>query len=440
VGYVEEEYFLSGDAAQFALTPDSSYESDGRWDVVVRQPSAFVTRFLVRRPVDPETFSGTVVLHWNNVSLGFDFLGRMSNEILESGIAWVGATVQRVALDGFPTLERRGLREWDPQRYGSLAIVDDDASFDIFTQISQAVGPGRPASTDGVTEVDPMGGLQVTHVLAMGESQSANRLATYYNAIQPLSHQFDGFLLIVYSGGGTRVEAKGPGPSLDVIPPEFRDIINVLPFGSHELRTDLPVPVLVLNSETEAPWYRSVRQPDTTTYRLWEVAGAAHQSGGAGRETEETWQRDFDEIPGMIEPLEGSANTLTFEPVTNAALRHLSAWVADGLSPPPQERLIFAGEPPEIARDRHGNALGGIRLPDFAVPTATYVGARPGEIPDLAGSTLPFSPETLRALYADKATYIERYNSAVDQALTAGFLLEGDAERLRSDAAAASVP
>jgi Alpha/beta hydrolase domain len=441
LGYVEEEYFLTGSAAQFAMAPDATYGPDGRWDVVTREPTPFRTRFLVRRPVDPARFNGTVVVHWNNVSLGLDFLGRMSTEIFTAGSAWVGATVQKIAIEGFPTMEHRGLVGWDAERYGDLSILDDDASFDIFTQIGRAVGPDRlGAGSEGVAGVDPMGGLPVTQLLAIGESQSANRLGTYYNAIQPLSKVFNGFLVIVYSGGGTRVEAKGPGPSLEAIPAEFRDIINVLPFGWNGIRTDLDVPLIVLNSETEATWYRPVRQPDTATYRLWEVAGAAHQSGGPGRETEDIWVRDLGENLGMLEPLEGSANALTFEPVANAALRHLTAWVADGTIPPAQERLSFTEEPAKIARDEYGNALGGIRLPDFAVPTASYRGAPRGDEPDLAGSMTPFSPETLLDLYPDHAAYVQKYDRAIDEAIERGFLLEGDAEILRARAADASVP
>ena len=48
-GYVEEEYFLEREAAQYSLAPDASYRRDGRWDVVSREPSPFKTRFLVRR-------------------------------------------------------------------------------------------------------------------------------------------------------------------------------------------------------------------------------------------------------------------------------------------------------------------------------------------------------------------------------------------------------
>ena len=91
-------------------------------------------------------------------------------------------------------------------------------------------------------------------------------------------------------------------------------------------------------------------------------------------------------------------------------------------------------------RDELGNAVGGIRLPDFAVPTATHVGASVGPVPDLVGTSTPFTPERLRTLYPDHAAYVERYDRAVDEGSARGFLLEEDAERLRAKAAAAPVP
>ena len=451
-GYVEEEYFIEGDAVQYALAPGGEYAHDGRWDVVEREPSRFRTRFLVRRPVDPARFGGTVVVNWNNVSLGFDYVGRLSDqesEVIASGNAWVGASVQKVGLDGLPDAEKRGLRSWDPERYGTLSILHDDASFDIFTQIADAVGPGRAGATVGGGDdaVDPMGGLVVERLLAAGESQSACRLATYYNALQSVTQRFDGFVLIVYAGCGTRLEAAGPGPALEAIPDELRSVINILPFGSHLLRPDLAAPVLVLNSETEVLWYLPVRQPDTSNHRLWEITGTAHLDGGFGEGLEAEWQRDFGEVISMplIEAVAGPPNTLSYDPAANAALRHVWSWMKDGAPPPEQARVELAaksasGGQHELARDEFGNALGGIRLPDFAVPTGTHVGASVGPEPDLAGTSIAFTSERLRAHYPDHATYVERYNRAVDEGLAKGFLVEEDAGRLRAKAAAAPIP
>ena len=171
--------------------------------------------------------------------------------------------------------------------------------------------------------------------------------------------------------------------------------------------------MLVLNSETEVLWYQPVRQHDTSNHRLWEVAGTAHLDGGFGEGLEAEWQRDFGEVISMplIEAVAGPPNTLSYDPATNAALRHLWSWMRDGVAPPEQARVEPSAEEMmggqlELVRDEFGNALGGIRLPDFAVPTATHVGASVGPVPDLAGFSIPFTPERLRALYPDHAAYV----------------------------------
>jgi hypothetical protein len=430
IGYVEEEFFLEGDATLFSLTSDAAYAFDGRWPIEARGKVPFRTRLLVRRPSDSERFNGMVVLNWNNVSRGFEYLWGLDDDMVESGCAWVGISAQRVGLHGFPFGDPLRLIALDPTRYGGLSIPDDDASFDIFTQAARSVGSERLRGP-----VDPMAGLQVEWLLAFGASQSAMRLATYYNAIQPVSRAFDGFMIAVYSGGGTRVDALGPGPSLAEIPAEARAIVNLLPFGSHLLRDDLAAKVLVLNSETEAAWCYPARQTDSDTYRYWEVAGAAHPNvQQPDDDCEAAARRDVGEFPLLPPGAPPNPNMLPFRPVADTALHHLRSWVQTGEPPPVQERIEFAGDPPEIVRDEHGNACGGIRLPDLDVPSGIHVGASPPGIANLNGSSSPFPPEVLTQMYGDRTAYLTRYSAAVDRGIASGYFLERDAERLRAAA------
>src|SRR4029077_18546146 len=157
-------------------------------------------RLLVYRPADPARFNGTVVVSWNNVTAGYELFGAESAEFIEGGYAVVAATVQRVGVTGCPT-DSQGLAAWDPERYGSLSIPSDDASYDIFTQVARAVGARRDRSG-----VDPLDGLDVRKVIGIGASQSAARLSTYVNAVHPIERAFDGFLLQIYFGRGTPIE------------------------------------------------------------------------------------------------------------------------------------------------------------------------------------------------------------------------------------------
>ncbi|NJN50635.1 MAG: hypothetical protein HC809_01405 [Gammaproteobacteria bacterium] len=190
LGYEEHEYLITGEATRYRQVAGSQWGRDGRWQVEPAGTAAYTTRLLVYRPTDPKRFNGTVIVTWNNVTAGYELFGADSAEIFEGGFALVCATVQRVGIEGLPPV-RQGLAAWDPERYGSLSIASDDYSYDIYTQIGRAVGPQRNQTCD------PLGGLAVKRVVAQGASQSAGRLATYYNAIAPLQSAYDGFVLCI---------------------------------------------------------------------------------------------------------------------------------------------------------------------------------------------------------------------------------------------------
>ena len=65
-----------------------------------------------------------------------------------------------------------------------------------------------------------LGGLKPKHVIAVGESQSAFRMTTYIDAIEPVSKGvYDGYF--VYSRGCRRRRslARLPSPTLQARPP-----------------------------------------------------------------------------------------------------------------------------------------------------------------------------------------------------------------------------
>ena len=189
LGYTEAEYGLEGTATRYRLATGAELTRDGQWRAEPAGTAPFRTRLLIYRPTDPARFNGTVVLTWNNVSAGYDLFGAESLELFEGGFGLACLTTQKVGIVGLPP-EPQGLAAWDPARYGKLTIPSDDYSYDIFTQGARAVGPNRSRQP-----VDPMGGLEVERVVALGASQSAGRLATYINAVQPLERALDGFIL-----------------------------------------------------------------------------------------------------------------------------------------------------------------------------------------------------------------------------------------------------
>jgi Alpha/beta hydrolase domain len=282
-GYVESEYFVEGAATRYAPAAGTSLGRDGRWRVAAVAARPYKTRIVVLRPADAASFNGTVVASWNNVSAGYDLYSGDSLEILEGGYAFVGVTTQRVGVHGVGSTPM-GLRAWDPERYGSLSILSDDDSYDIFTQAARVIGPDRPRSP-----VDPLGGLDVRHLVAQGGSQSAGRLATYVNAVHPLAGAFDAYLLTIYFGSGSGLQVG------DFVIDLASPAVNRSPAlrGSNLLRDDIDALVMVVNSELEAIACHDVRQPDTDRFRYWEAAGTCHVSAQGIKARQPKLARDF---------------------------------------------------------------------------------------------------------------------------------------------------
>ena len=87
------------------------------------------------------------------------------------------------------------------------------------------------------------------------------------------------------------------------------------------------------------------------------------------------------------------------------------------LAPPTQPRIDFTGDPPEVARDADGIAIGGIRLPQVEAPIAqnSAIPVAADIFSVLYGSSVPFPPAELAARYGDPATFLARFEEAAGQ-------------------------
>ena len=422
LGYEELEYVLAGTAKRYRDVDDSTSRRDGHWQAEQAGEAGFRTRMLVYRPKDPARFNGTVILNWNNVTAGYDLFGAESLELFEGGFAVVFLTTQKVGIEGLPPV-RQGLADWDPERYGSLTIPSDDYAYDVFTQAALAVGPNRPLETD------PLGGLDVQRVIGWGASQSAGRLATYLNTVQPLTGALDGCILAIYFGRGTPLEVGEAVVNINDRPAAATQ--NQL-VGANLIRDDLGIPVFVVNSELEAISCYGVRQPDTETFRYWEAAGTCHVS----QQVQKTRQalQDRDGIQGR--PMDPDVNAVPMALLYDAVFHHMQRWAADGIAPPVQPKIEFAGDPPQVVRDGHGIAKGGIRLPQVEVPLAKNSAIPRGEgiFALLGGSCEPFPADKVRELYGDEVTFIARFEAAAHDAVDAGVLMPRDVPVLVAEA------
>lgn len=430
-GYRLEEWIVSGEADRFRPAAGTELGIDGRWQVETAGSLPYRTRLLIWRPEDPARFSGTVVVHWNNVTAGFELFGGDSAEVL-SGHAFVAASVQRVGVHGFARAPM-GLVAWDPERYGSLSIPTDDISYDLFTQVAAAVGADRP--TAGRAD-DPLGGLAVHRLVAMGASQSAGRLRTYHNAVQPRTGAFDAFLLLIHFCRAMPLEVGDRVVSI-VHRTADRVVPEILASGER-LRDDLDVPVLMVNSELEARATAGVRQPDGDRFRWWEAAGTSHQSLPVMRVRAAKFERDF----RMALPVDDRMNRVTMEPLNDAALAAVHRWLTAGEPPPVHPRIDIARSPDgthlaEPRRDELGIATGGIRLPQVVLPLRRH-SSEPlatDAFALLRGSSMALPRSWLLGRYGSEDRYLQAFRAATDGAVTAGVVPARDIERLVAQAA-----
>ncbi len=462
-GYVEREFKMSGGATTYRQ--QGFWGPDGRWSAAVAQANVpYTTRLLVRYPTDPAKFNGTVVVEWLNDTTGGDqdpVWSELYNELLGEGYAYVGVTAQTAGM--------ADLAAWDPSRYGSLGDSNDGQSYDIFTQAAQAI------RADSATL---LGGLAPRRVFALGDSQSAFRVDTYVNAIEPLTHAFDGFIVV---GRAAVTAPLGSG------------LISAFPLPAL-IRTDNTTPFIQLNTEGDIVELGAglSRQPDDSYLRTWELAGAAHIDAHEASYELATLARDQPSVPiprcvfgtpieGTGTPLDGinQVNNMPLFEVEDAALTALQNWVVQGVQPPHSPQIsttpLFGGVL-LINRDRYGNALGGIRLPEIQVPTEQYSPINFSQVSQsdlspsallsfatsslqalstgsinnatvrsaglclLSGYFLNFGNPTLSQLYPSHSAYVSSYTAAAHAAQAAGFLTPSDAAAAIAGAQQAPIP
>ncbi len=440
MGYEEHELVVAGTAT--AYTSAGPLSPDGRWSVTpdAAASAPYTTRVVVRRPADPAAFDGTVYVEWLNVSGGldadpmWDFAGV---ELVRSGAAWVGVSAQKVGIEGGGNAlgAALALKNADPARYGELSHPGDDWSYDIYSQVGMAVW-------DDAATV--LGGLEPRRVIAMGESQSAIRLTTYTDAVQPLVDVYDG---IVQHSRGARGAALSTAPRADVPAP-----------SPTLVRTDLDVPVFVIVAETDVAGdrlgYGRARQPDTDLVRAWEMAGTSHAdayslglggqddgSGAADAALFEAMRNPPSSVYGGVITCEAPINAGPHTYVLRTVLHDIDRWIATGEAPPSQPPLEIDAAGTDYVRDGNGIALGGVRTPQVDVPVARLsgLGQSGAGFCFLFGTTVPFHAAALAAAYPDHQAFTVRWDQAVGRAVDAGVLLDADAQRLRQVAAASTI-
>jgi Alpha/beta hydrolase domain len=455
VGYEQYEFFLSGVATSYkSATP---LTENGQWHVTPATTASYKTRIVVYRPVNPNRFDGTVLVEWLNVTAGIDAPAAWLSshvQLIRDGMAFVGVDAQAGGINGesgsIASLdgEGGGLVHSDPARYGSLHHPGDSYSYSIYEQAGEALH---------VAGKRLLGGLTPKRIIALGESQSAFRLVTYIDAIQPLSAGiYDAYF--VYSRGGNGADlSQSPQVTVPTPTPTF-------------IRTDLRVPVFMFETEADllSLGYLSARQSPTRYIREWEIAGTAHDDTygliyaradtGNGVADTEAFQSMLnppkDAISGIVDcaaPINAGSHTYELR----AAISAVNTWVATGTAPSESPRLEVNKNGKSFVTDSNGEALGGVRTPQVQAPVAILSGiGQPEQGPSKSGSTtsvsgselcaifgttVPFSRAKLAALYPTHAAFLAKWDAAVAADVNEGYLLAADTGTLDRVAAQSNV-
>ena len=167
-GYAEDEYFISGTANPYATgnLPNGA---------ALGPNMAYTTRIVVRRPVDPSRFSGTVQLEpvgdrteaVTSWTWAWPYL--VSNHDI-----WVGITVSK---DSVETLRNK----FDPARYAPLEISDEGLRWNILAQVAWLMrSPDGPLGKAGyLDQAAVVPGL--LRVYASGWTSAGCTLAEFLN-------------------------------------------------------------------------------------------------------------------------------------------------------------------------------------------------------------------------------------------------------------------
>jgi hypothetical protein len=432
-GYVEQEYLVEGVAAVYDWAPAGARERVQARDA--KQP--YVTRMLVRRPVDARRSSGRVVVELLSAAGGYDtspLWGMSSTHFLHGGDIWVGLTVKPSAAET--------LRRFDAQRYARLnfavaqptgckvepANTDTGLAWDIIAQVGALL---RSSSKE-----NPVVDVDVRRIVVAGYAQAGGYVAGYVNVAHDPLRLGNGEA--IYDAYVDAAGAIGAAP------------INACaaPLGDADPRRQvLPreVPVITVMSQTDAARTQWMRRTDgdaeNDVYRLYEIAGMAHAA---------PWPAGLPSVvDAKIAGLDPAVTVSCADPVTafpsglamNAIWQQLDDLLVQK-TPLAKLARIEVGADGVVRGDSLGNALGGWRLPQLDVPLAVYRGSSraradaPGTqgLCALTGSMQKLDAARLKALYGNRAAYLKRFNAAVDTAAAERRLTLPDAAAVKAQA------
>ncbi|GAA1917758.1 hypothetical protein GCM10009775_07820 [Microbacterium aoyamense] len=410
-GYVEREFFASGEAHRYLKADGSVFGGGERQSAVplVQGEIAgdYTTRVVVRQP-SADIFNGTLVVEWTNVTTGQDgefVFGESHDTLLTEGYAVAVVSAQKIGVDN--------LAATLPARYGDLEVEPEDCgaacprdamSWDIIAQVSKALrsAPSSPFAARGVEKM-----------ILTGQSQSAATTSAYYNLFHPSHQVFDGFV--------------------------FWD-------GAVPLRTDISTPAVSLSS-----WTLNSGGPLAVTgnyTRRWEINGSAHGSAFVHEYMDAVFVRDGTQPNGQsfTDWHLGIGNCASRQvgtkvhvgQVIGAAIAAVDTWARGG-QPAPASTFFQRNADGTLALDDRGFMIGGVQIADAAAPAWRYEHNTGGWTCPAAGAWAEYSAAELHEMYGSHAGYVAAVTEVTEAALAAGYILESDAEKTIAEAEESNV-
>ena len=437
--YIEEEYIVKGNANVYHWTDNERYPH------IIFSGAPYCTRMIVRKPKDPEKFSGIIHCELMNPNSGLDRSNAgwapCHEYLMSRGHGSISFTFSEVSM--------KGLRAYDPERYGELAFknpipkeqrmpasvwldgnpIDEETEnglqYDFYSQVAALIKAKR--------EDSPFVGYDVKKIMLQGTT--GGDLSAYVAAVHPVTKLpdgtpcYDGFLIFMTGAPGF---LKNSRYMLD--PFDFRDLYySEVPFIHLNTVADLLGDTM--HPSWSTMWHRYQPNEEGRYLRLIEIAGA-----GIGRKFTAKYgncREDMEKIektgalkrrgrPADRPLIDGTGRNPQAMPemfefpahlIICAMIENLVNWMLTGEAPEKVDWIEMEGEYPDMkfATDKYGVFKGGLRSPYVDCPL--FATNSSGMI------TRRLTVEELKELYSSKEDYVAKVTASVERMIAHGHLL-----------------
>jgi len=481
--YVEEEYIVGGKANVY------HWSDNERYPHILLREAPYCSRMIVRKPRDPQKFSGLIHCELMNSNSGLDRSNAgwapCHEHLMSYGHASISFTISERAM--------KVMRLFDPARYGDLQFknpipkdermpietlhglpldeeTEDGLQYDFYSQVAALIKAKR--------EDSPFIGYDVKKLMLQGTTPG--NLSAYVAAVHPVTKLpdgtpcFDGFLIFMTGAPGALNNSRN---MLD--PFDFRDLYySEVPFI--HLNTVADMLGDTMHPSWSVMWRRYQPNEEGRYLRLIEMAGggigikftaqygnckedmekAAATGALPGRPGGQSGQGgpggkpviDGTAGPGGRPVIDGTARAagpanapgpmfpqgemydFPAHLVLCAMIENLWKWMTTGEAPEKVNWLEMTGEYPDMtfARDKYGVFKGGLRNPYVDAPL--FVTNSSGII------TRRLTKEELTELYGTRAGYVQKVRESAERMVAHGHLLPEHVQFFIDEAEQADIP